>query len=101
MNIRRRHSNSIFVHFIVFHWALFSGKLNQYITWAYPGSSTHGVRIQGTIFAKSAGGPGGRYRAPGGVQGQNPGGGAGGEPPWKYAILGNFRLILMHSGASK
>ena len=29
-----------------------------------------------------AGGPGARSRAPGGVQGQRPGGGQGGEAPW-------------------
>ena len=53
------------------------------------------------ICKKSAGCRGGCFRPPGGVQGQSPGGGPGGEAPGKCAILGNFGPTLIHSGASK
>ena len=58
--------------------------------WVYPGSSTHGVRILGTIFAKSAGGLGGHFRPPSGVTGAEPRWGSWGQSPWKICDFRQF-----------
>ena len=41
----------------------------------------------------TAWGPGARLRAPGGVQGQRPGGGPGGEAPGSSAIFTKLRVL--------
>ena len=67
----------------------------MYARTSFRGAKT--CKILGTIFAKAAGGPGGRFRPRGGVQRQSPGGVPGGEGPQNTQIL----AILMHSGTSK